>query len=235
MVPGDIGGVLLLLALIPGWLYLRLQERLRPPSGTTGLGELLEVVAVGLATTGISAVAVALSPHCLAPFLLDVDAWSAGGDAYLRAHVRLALSSLVVVLLLAVGVAYGLYWLQRRRLPAEFRPQGNVWVHALGARPKGTVPWVGLQLADGRLVEGLLHGYTLDGSTDERDVALSRPIRVTAPSGNAPQALQNLDRLIVPDRKHRAHLSRPRSGALSRRRGQRHGSRRHPWIKAAGE
>jgi hypothetical protein len=200
VVPGDIGGVLLLLALIPGWLYLRLQERLRPPSGTTGLGELLEVVAVGLATTGVSAVALALWPYRFAPILLDVDAWSAGGDAYLRDHVRPALGSLVAVLLLAVGIAYGLYWLQQRRLPTEFRPQGNVWVHALGARPKGTVPWVGLQLDDGRLVEGVLHSYTLDGSTDERDVALSRPIRVTTQPGDAPQALGHLDRLIVPDR-----------------------------------
>jgi hypothetical protein len=43
-------------------------------------------------------------------------------------------------MILALLIAYGLYQLQRRWLPDEFRSQGNVWIHALGARPKGTVP-----------------------------------------------------------------------------------------------
>ncbi len=200
MLPGDIGTVLLLLALIPGWFYLRLQERLRPPTGTTGLAQLLEVAAVGLATTGTSTLVLALVPHRFTPFVVDVDVWSREGSRYLAQHPRLALSSVAVVLVLAVGIAYGIYCIQRLRLPAEFRPQGNVWAHALGARPKGKVPWVGLQLSDGRLVEGLLHAYSLDGPTEERDVALARPIRITERPGEVPKDLGHLDRVIVPDR-----------------------------------
>lgn len=200
MLPGGVGVGLLLLALVPGWLYLRLRERLRPPSGATGLTELLEVLAVGLATTGAGAAMLAFVPHRWLPFLLDVDAWARLGNDYLPQHIRSVVASVVAVFLVAVVIAYLLYLVQRLQLPAEFRPQGSVWVHALGARPNGRVPWVGLQLNDGRLVEGLLHSYSLtDGGMEERDVALQRPIRVSVRAGEEAQHL-NLDRLIVSGR-----------------------------------
>jgi len=49
--PATLGTLLLVLALVPGWVYLRLVERLQPPSGTSGLHQILEVLAVGVATT----------------------------------------------------------------------------------------------------------------------------------------------------------------------------------------
>jgi hypothetical protein len=62
VVPSSIGAVFLLLALVPGWVHLRLRERLAPPSGATGLSELLEVLAVGIATTGASIIIVVFLP-----------------------------------------------------------------------------------------------------------------------------------------------------------------------------
>jgi len=199
VLPDSAWVVLLLLTLIPGWVYLRLQERLRPPSNATGLSELLEVVAVGLATTGISALVIALLPHRWIPVIVDVDRWAIDGNAYLRDHIRIAIASVAIVLALALLIAYGLYRLQRRWLP-DVRSQGNVWIHALGARPKGTVPWVGLELTNGKVVEGLLHSFSLNGTTDERDVALARPIRVIERAGEPAKDLGQLDRVIVPDR-----------------------------------
>jgi hypothetical protein len=223
LIPGDVGIGLLLLALVPGWLYLRLRERLRPQSGSTGLGELIEILAVGLATTGVAAfILLVVLPHGWLPFLLDVEAWAKGGETYLLNNVRLAAATALVILAAACAIAYGVYSLKRLRTPSEFRPQGSVWVHALGARPKGTVPWVGLKLDDGRLVEGLLHSYSLtEGAPEMRDIALQPPMRVTDP-GQLARPL-SLNRLIVSGKQiaeiavvHAPEAVRPAAGLLAR-------------------
>lgn len=197
MIPSSIGAIFLLVALVPGWLHLRLRERLAPPSGATGLSELLEVLAVGLATTGASVMILVFLPSGWLPFLVDLDTWAAQGETYIRQHVRDAVASVGGVLALAMLIAYLFYLPLRLRRPAEFRAQGSVWVHALGARRKKQ-PWVSLQMKDGTLVEGMLQSFSLsEGGLEERDVALQRPIRVTTQPGQMPQWLK-LDRFIVP-------------------------------------
>jgi hypothetical protein len=197
VIPGSIAIGVLLIALVPGWVYLRLRERLRPAAENTALSELLEVLAVGLATTGVAATILTIVPSSWVPFLLDVSRWAIGGNHYVRDHVRQAVVSAFVLLTLAVGIAWVIYWLQRRRQPAEFEPVGNVWVHAIGQRPRGTVPWVGLQLDDGMLVEGLIHSLAMaDGAGINRDIALQAPIRVTNAPGAAPTDLP-LHRVII--------------------------------------
>jgi len=99
--------------------------------------------------------AVVLIPHRLLRFTIDATVWAARGDVYLRAHVRDAVWSIALVFVVAVLLAYGLYWLRSRRRPAEFSSQGDVWIHGIGRRPKGMHPYVALELNDGRLVEGL--------------------------------------------------------------------------------
>ena len=198
MLPSSIAVSVMLLALVPGWFHLRLRERLAPASTATGLSELLEVLAIGMATTGVSGAVLVFVPHHWLPFLVDVDSWAREGTIYLRSHVRDATLSGVAVLALALAIAYLLYLPLRLTRPAEFRAQGSVWVHAIGARPKGRVPWVGIQLKDGKLVEGLLHSYSLsEGPLEERDVALGRPIRVSLAPGQPAECL-DLDRLVVP-------------------------------------
>ncbi len=44
VLPEGLGVLVIALALVPGWLYLRLREQLRPPSAATGLSQLLERV-----------------------------------------------------------------------------------------------------------------------------------------------------------------------------------------------
>lgn len=198
MLPTGIGVSLVLLALVPGWLHLQLRKRLAPASSAAGLSELLEVLAVGLATTGTSvAILIFVPPHWF-PMLLNIEAWAAQGSDYVRQHVREAAASGLAVFLLALAIAYLLYLPLRLRRPAEFRAQGSVWVHALGARPKGKVPWVTLQLKDGKLIEGVLQSYSLsEEALENRDVALQRPIRVTIKPNEQPRWLE-LDRVIVP-------------------------------------
>jgi hypothetical protein len=65
------------------------------------------------------------------------------------------------------------------RLPREYLASGNVWIHSIGARPRGTHPYLGVHLKDGCLVEGPAHSFALDDEGN-RDLALARPIRITA-------------------------------------------------------
>ncbi len=185
--------------MVPGWLYIRLRERLRPPSAATGLSQLLEVAAVGLLTTGVSAFILALLPHRWLPWLVDVQAWARVGNDYLRQNVRAGVVSAAAVLGLASLVAVALHLAERRRSSDRFDPESSVWGQALGVRPGGTVPWVGLQLRNGRLVEGVLHSLSLgQEDQDERDIALARPIRVTDPG--RPAHPVEIDRVVVPAR-----------------------------------
>src|SRR5688572_8239840 len=127
MIPSGLGALLLVLALVPGWYYLRLTSRLRARTKTAGLQELMEIVSVGALTTGTAVLAVVLLPRGLHPWTLDVDQWASGGATYLRAHPRNTGWSVVTVLLLALLIATLLFLVQRQWKHSEFRPDGSVW------------------------------------------------------------------------------------------------------------
>lgn len=80
MLPTGIGAVLLLLIFVPGWAYLSWVERVRPAVGRSGLSELLEVAAMGVATTGPTVLLLVLIPHEWLPFTLDLEQWASGND-----------------------------------------------------------------------------------------------------------------------------------------------------------
>ena len=197
--PATFTALLLVLALVPGWFHLHLIERVRPASRATGLNQLLEVVAVGVATTGVSVAATVLVPHRVVPFALDINAWATTGNAYLRWHLQAAVWSLVLTFALALAMAYLLYRVRARGSLEEFKANDSVWMHAIGQRPVGTVPWITLGLSDDSVVEGSLLAYTTDEDAEKRDIALKRPIWITPPNQSAAIELANLDRVVVPE------------------------------------
>jgi hypothetical protein len=197
MPPASLSALLIVLALVPGWVYLRLAERIQPPSNLSGIQQLLEVLSVGAGTTGVSLLAAVLVPHRFLPFTLDVDTLAAQGSPYLRTHVHEAAASVALVFMGALLIALLFYGLRALRTPDEFRAQGSVWVHSLGSRPAGTVPYVGLHLEDGRLLEGRLHSFTLDPEAEQRSIGLAEPIRISQADETTPHPLSNLDRVIV--------------------------------------
>jgi len=223
MLPTGIGALLLLLIFVPGWAYLSWVERVRPAAGRSGLSELLEVAAMGAATTGPAVLLLVLIPHEWLPFTLDLEQWASGND-HPRDDFRGAAWSVALIFAFAMCIAYGLYRLRTRGLSKEFHPEAGVWAQAIGQRPRGKVPWVGVQLIDGRLVEGLLHSLSLDDAGDERDIALGRPIRVTGSGESAPTELPELDRFVVPARevKHVTVIEAPEAAAIRSKR---------PWLR----
>ncbi|MEV5704773.1 DUF6338 family protein [Actinoallomurus sp. NPDC052274] len=194
--PATFGALIIVLALVPGWSYLRLVERFSPARSANALHQLLEVFAVGMATTGVSVLLLLLVPHGWLPFTLRADAWAAGGNQYLGRHIRSAAASIAMLLASALLIAYGLFRFRTRGKPEGFRPSGDVWLHGLSDQPAGKVPYVGLHLVDGRLVEGKLYAFTFDVEKG-RGLVVAKPIRVTQANETLAQDLPNLDRLIV--------------------------------------
>lgn len=200
MLPGSGLALVVLLALVPGWVFLRLRQRHDPQNQPAGLNQLLEVFAVGVVTTGTVSLALAYIPHAWLPFLVDLDAWADRGGAYAADHPRQLLATGATVLVLASLLAWGGdRVLQRQRTELYLGP--GVWVYALRKRPAGTVPYLGLMLQDGTLIEGVLHSFSLEAS-ETRDVALDAPIRVRSP-GAAEPTQTALQRVVVPERETR--------------------------------
>lgn len=197
MLPDGLGVLAIALALVPGWFYLRLRGKRRPPSTATGLGEVLEVVAIGLVTTGVSCLALVLLPHRWLPWLIDVRSVATRGSDYLGENIQSAFLSGAVVLVMASVIAWALDRVKGTDSSDTFDSESSVWGKALGLRPEHTVPWVGIRLGSGELVEGVLHSLSFGHEgRDERDIALSRPIRVTDPDQTTPRTVE-IDRFIV--------------------------------------
>jgi hypothetical protein len=128
---------------------------------------------------------------------VGIDEWFKGN--LFRVDARKGIYTVAVVVGVACLISVAAYVLQRLLRPAEFHT-GNPWVHALGHRPRGKTPWVALEIDDGRIVEGLLYGFSLTDTRDDRDIVLRRPIRVTVAGEYDARLLDSVDLALFPDR-----------------------------------
>ena len=175
MLPTGIVAVVLLLSLVPGWIFLRVSEPARRPRNQSELQEVLELVAVGVGTTGL-ALTLAVLFRSDGVYALHPRPRSAE-DLH-----EIALS-VVLVLLLATAIALAIGALVRW---TSTRTQGklgtSVWWDILKPEsvPPGKLPYLQVTLNDekGTTVEGVLASYTWQSdSTHNRDLALKAPIR----------------------------------------------------------
>lgn len=196
MLPGSFGAVLILLALIPGWVYYTQKEQYLPSTPRNGLGEILQVAAAGLAFTGLSLCGwMALSPSITHWGFFDFDAWARIGQNYLTSNPATTVYSLGLIIGVAVGLALLLSWGQRRKVPRRYS-SSPTWEQTLGTGPKNQAAWVGVETTDDRLIEGFLHSYDLDAPGEgPRDIALKKPIFVGPAAG--PRLTSEVERVLV--------------------------------------
>lgn len=171
MFPGSVTAALLLLALVPGYLFLRLTESVRRPREDTALAEVLEVCAVGLGTTGVAVlVGIYFWPNSVRR-LHDATLSDPGSIRFAAvAIVGTLAASLLISATLSVAV---------RGLSNERYARNGVWSATLGLSKPGHLPHAMVRLKDGRSIDGVLHAYTtVDGETP-RDIALVAPIGLT--------------------------------------------------------
>jgi hypothetical protein len=196
MLPSAPFALLVFLALIPGWIYFRLAERRGPRPERSQLVELLELAAVGFTAITTAAIIVAALSLTLNHWLFDIRAWALQRHQYLGDHLAAALTSIVVGVILSCLIVLGMFWVAYRKKTASFNPGANVWDLAVGPSPAGQQNWLGVHRPDGSLVEGLLLGYPAGSSEEIREIALSRPIRLTPKDGSA--SYLPIDRVVIP-------------------------------------
>jgi hypothetical protein len=190
---------LVLLALLPGWIFVRLAETKSEPAGRSQLAELLELAAVGFSTIAFSALIVAglsISGHY--SWLFNVEAWAHTRNQYLGDHIGAVIASTALVIILSCILALLLFVvIHHKRLGGKYAAGGTVWVSALGTAPPGMQNWIGIYRRDGSLVEGLFFSCTAGTGEGAREISLSAPIRLTPVNGVA--ADQSIDRIVIPD------------------------------------
>lgn len=190
MLAGSLGAALFLLALIPGFIYLRNTAPVRRPSEATQLQEAIEMVAVGLLTTGASiglSVLVWGSNYiaCLRPDLHDTSD--------LRKAVAAGAGTLVAGCLIALGAGIIRVWVTPKR---RYAP--NVWESVFGQQCDGKIRHIALELDDGRTFDGPIHAHTvLPGPDGGRQLSLQGPIRISQPG--APNPTSTLYDFVVVD------------------------------------
>lgn len=194
MIPSGAFAAAVLLALIPGWVFLKLRERRDAALPRNGLDELLEIFAVGLSTTGAALLVWVLLPRGWTTWLVDPQALADSGTGVLANNVRQTALTVGLVLLLALLLAAGASWVAGARTKSRFA-RVTVWTGAL-AEQDGKVRWMGLHLRDGRLIEGRLLAYPTGDGHERRDIALEAPIVVTEATVGSTRRRTDLSRVI---------------------------------------
>lgn len=174
MLPSSVFTAGILLSLVPGYLFLRLSEGNRRPRTHSAISELLEVAAVGLLTTGVPALVVALAAPTWASSL-----------AHPAESPRKAAGLVLVVLVAALVIAWGLAlaWNSRGEQKTHFYVE-NTWVATLGIDRPDHITHVALKLHDGATVDGPLYAFTYLTGEDRREVVLQAPVHYCMAGGN---------------------------------------------------
>lgn len=169
---GSITALLVALAMVPGHIFLEMTRSRRQPTDRSALGELMELLAVGLGTTGVAIViAILARPRWVQ---LSYNAAAAGfrgsTDGEIRCTAALLITTVGLSILLAVGAGMAL----QRLLKQQFSP--SVMQATLGLAKDGHIPVVTIRLADGSRVQGVLHSYSFSTEENSRAIALQSPM-----------------------------------------------------------
>lgn len=191
-----LGFLLAVAALGPGFLFVRRTSRRNLRPAVSPLGEFVEMVAVGAATTLIALL--------LAAFINDKTDWLSVSDLVddpgkaLSARTPGWIGAFVAVLALSYAIAWvAAHLLTRKRPPVHLH--WTAWQQALAAdRGTDRATVVTVQLRDGRLFTGQLGAFTTE-LQDDREILLSGPVAESL-SRDAQTTLINQEFTVVRER-----------------------------------
>lgn len=189
MLPGSLAAALSLLALVPGYWYLRRTDTVRRPSESTALQEAIEIVAVGLLTTGAT---IGLAILIWGSDYLDILQPEVSDTSDLRKAIGAGFGSFATASLMALIAG----WI-RVLLTPKRRYAPNVWESVFGETRDGMIRHIAFELDDGRTFDGPLHAYTVVPAADgARQLAIKGPIRVSKVGATTPTSVV-YDRIVV--------------------------------------
>lgn len=191
MLPASPTGLLVfLVALAPGYAFVRVVERRAPQTQRSALLEAVDLLCVGALSTSAALLAVLGLGEVVPRALVALPAWTAGGSTYLVANPWKAVGSGALALALSILASAGLGLLTSRGGPGRLRP-GSVW-HAT-FRPAGSrrnaggggpqpserdfwPPFLAVETKDGRVFEGFVRAFSTDESGQHRELTLQAPL-----------------------------------------------------------
>jgi hypothetical protein len=213
VLPSSFVALGVLASLAPGYLFLRLTESARAPIRRDLVMVTLEVVSVGIATTGLAVLITGVVAPGQAVQTLNVIQEGLQEPAELRSAAWFLGAEFLGACGLALVAAVG------RRLRGKGRYPPSVWSQTLGVKPPDKLLFVMLELTDGRRVDGLVHAFDFNPGEGERDIALSSPIHVATP--NTKRVPVAIECIVVSESKIRLiavrHDDDPSSTQQSRR------------------
>lgn len=171
MLPGSFVAALLLVALVPGYLFLSRTRGYREATESdTPLESLLGIVTVGVATTGTTTIGFVLvfaDRIACAARELNNDSW----DGSLLRDVALAVG---LILGVACLLAWGAAGCVRRLVPKRYHPRA---LKEVLAERRHEFTWVRLELRDKSVLLGALHGSDFAVDSGSRDIVLRSPLK----------------------------------------------------------
>jgi len=174
VIPDSLAGLLLFAASIgPGYVYIRVAERRRPRAERSQLLEAAELLVLGaLITTVVAMLVVSVAQQV---GLVDVATVHREGLDYLLLHPVRGFATLGAIF----GLSYlggGLVgWVAHLGEQASQQP-GTVWRDVFGQKKETNDAWATVELRDGRFLQGQVVSYTLDVSSEPRELALAAPL-----------------------------------------------------------
>lgn len=193
-----LGLILFVSVLAPGFVWLRISETrvIRPPRST--VLEIAELAILGCAFTSATALVVVAAGRIWSPPLVNLSDWIAASDRteyLLNGFWNVALSALLMIML-SLGAAGLTARFVHRGQPANLRPVRNVWQDIFQTNTDGKKPLLGINLTDGRIVEGYLPEYP---QTDYgNQICLEAPI-FHREAANRQRVPSELDIVIIPN------------------------------------
>lgn len=181
------GFLVLIVAAIPGYVYVRCAEQRAPRQSRSGVLLAAELGFVGVLTTTVAAlVLIEVGRHT---GWLDPSRLIANPRMYLVAEPERVTVGILATLLLSFGLAWGASFAVHRGAPPSLRPGFSVWHQVLGP-DRETEVVATIELRDGRRFQGVVRAYDIEDDRERRGIALQYPILAIDPTSGAPTPLE---------------------------------------------
>lgn len=199
MPSSGIAVIALIAAFIPGLAYHRAYTRAAPRDPRTSTMEIVELFGTGVITTFLGFIA-ALGLAEVVPGLINVyELTSAPMSMRQQPWSWITSVTGVIVFSILLSIALGL-WLGSRSQERQGRGtrQGLTVTRAITERDEnGTLPFLSIELSDGRLVEGSLRYASTDPAPEKRDIVLQQPVAWSGP-GTSPRKRSPATVVVIP-------------------------------------
>lgn len=195
MIPDSLAGLLLFAASLgPGYVYIRVAEQRARRADRSQLLEAAELLVLGSLITTVVAMLVIFGAQAIG--LIDVETVQRNGLDYLLLHPMRGFATLGAIF----GVSYAVGGVAAAVAHRGKRPSqqpGTVWRDVLGQRKETDDAWATVELRDGRFLQGQVASYTLDVSSEPRELALAAPLYQRRAGSTEVEQVQNVDFLLL--------------------------------------